>query len=396
MVGYPQWTGRCGLIPGKPGRLHVVQILRRFDGMETARILALGGDGIGPEVVACGLEVLERVSSLAGIALEIDHDLLGGASWDAHGTMCRDEVVAKARISDAVLVGAVGGPKWDGLEIAGGPTDKDGLVRLRKEMDVFACIRPAKSCKSLLARTPFKPGVIDGTDIIVLRELCGGLYFGEPRGIRVNARGEREGFDSNHYTEHEIRRIVDVGFALAQRRRKRLTSVDKANVMESGVLWRRVAQERARHVPVVELQLLYADNGLFQMVRRPTEFDVIVGDNLFGDLFSDLAAAFAGSLGMLPSASLSRLAPVGERCGPGIYEAVHGSAPDIAGMGIANPLGTILSVAMMLEFGLGRPDVARLIESAVEDVLAAGVLTTDLGGNATSSDMTRAILGAIG
>jgi len=363
--------------------------------MEIARILALGGDGIGPEVVDCGLAVLDRVASKAGIALEIEHDLLGGASWDRHGTMCRDDVVAKAKLADAVLVGAVGGPKWDGLDIPGGPTDKDGLVRLRKDMDVFACIRPARSFKSLLSRTPFRPDVIDGTDIIVLRELCGGLYFGEPRGSRVNAGGEREAFDSNHYTEHEIRRIVDVGFLLAQRRRKRLTSVDKANVMESGLLWRRVAEERSRAFPDVELQHLYADNGLFQMVRRPTEFDVIVGDNLFGDLFSDLAAAFAGSLGMLPSASLSRLAALGERCGPGIYEAVHGSAPDIAGLGIANPVGTILSVAMMLEFGLARPDLARTIETAVEQVIEAGILTADLGGSATSADMTRAILEAV-
>lgn len=363
--------------------------------MQTFRILALGGDGIGPEVVDSALEVLDAASAKAGIAVAVEHDLLGGASWDLHGTMCRDEVVEKAKAVDAVLVGAVGGPKWDGLSIPGGPIDKDGLVRLRKEMDVFACLRPARSYRQLLDRTPFRPDLVDGTDIIVLRELCGGIYFGEPRGINVDNDGVREGYDCNRYSEHEIRRVVKVGFELARRRRRNLTSVDKANVMESGVLWRSVTSELARQYPDVTLQHLYADNGLFQMVRQPRAFDVIVGDNLFGDLFSDLAAAFAGSLGMLPSASLSRLAPSGEPCGPGIYEAVHGSAPDIAGRGIANPVGTILSGAMLFQYGLGRPDIAATIENAVNTVLEAGILTTDLGGTATTHAMTRAILEAL-
>jgi 3-isopropylmalate dehydrogenase len=363
--------------------------------MLTSRILALGGDGIGPEVLDCALEVLTAVAARAGISVTVEHDLLGGASWDRYGTMCRDEVVAKAKSADAVLVGAVGGPKWDGIDVPGGPTDKDGLVRLRKEMDVFACLRPSRSYSRLLDRTPFRPELVDGTDIIVLRELCGGIYFGEPRGIQLNKQGEREGFDSNRYTEQEIRRVVQVGFELARGRRKHLTSVDKANVMESGVLWRLVTDEVAQRYPDVALQHLYADNGLFQMARNPRDFDVIVGDNLFGDLFSDLAATFAGSLGMLPSASLSRLAPAGESCGPGIYEAVHGSAPDIAGRGIANPVGTILSVAMLYNYALGRPDLAGMIEGAVSSVLEAGVFTADLGGTATSCDMTRAILDAL-
>lgn len=360
--------------------------------METFRILALGGDGIGPEVVDCGLKVLHRAAAIGGLALTIDSDLIGGASWDIHGTMCRDVVVDKAKSADAVLVGAVGGPRWDNLDIPGDPEDKDGLVRLRKEMDVFACIRPARSYRQLLARTPFNADVVADTDIVVLRELCGGIYFGKPRGIQKNSQGQREGFDSNHYTEQEIRRVAEVGFKLARRRRRQLTSVDKANVMESGVLWRRIVDEVSRDYPDVELQHLYADNGLYQMVVNPRAFDVIVGDNLFGDLFSDLAAAFAGSLGMLPSASLTQLAPAGERCGPGIYEAVHGSAPEIAGRGIANPIGTILSVAMLLDYGLGRPDLAAIVEAAVDHVLSLGTITPDLGGNATSRDVTRAVL----
>lgn len=360
--------------------------------MNLANILVLGGDGIGPEVVDAGLEILDRLAGLNSMTLRIDLDLLGGASWDRHATFCRDEVVAKAKSADAVLVGAVGGPKWDMLTVPGTPMDKDGLVRLRKEMDVFACLRPARSYPQLFDRTPFRHDLLAGVDLVVLRELCGGIYFGEPRGITTNAHGMREGFDANHYSESEISRIAKIGFELARRRRKHLTSVDKANVMESGVLWRRVVDETAAHYPDVKLQHLYADNGLFQMVRQPQSFDVIVGDNLFGDLFSDLAAAFAGSLGMLPSASLSRLAPQGERCGPGIYEAVHGSAPDIAGKGIANPLGTILSVAMLFEYGLGRPDLARQIESAVGQVLQSGIVTPDLGGTAKTSEVTKAVL----
>jgi 3-isopropylmalate dehydrogenase len=356
------------------------------------RILALPGDGIGPEVVASGVAVLETLAAKAGFTLTVEHDLLGGASWEARGTFCSDEVVAKAMAADAVLVGAVGGPKWDGLDIKGGPTDKDGLVRLRKEMDTFACLRPARNYPTLIGRTPFRPELVAGVDILVLRELCGGVYFGEPRGIRLDAHGEREGFDSNYYTEKEISRVAEVGFRLAERRSGRLASVDKANVMESGVLWRRVVDETAERFPKVALRHLYADNGLFQMMRDPLSFDVILGDNLFGDLFSDLAAAFAGSLGMLPSASLARLAPAGERCGPAIYEAVHGSAPDIAGKGVANPIGTILSVAMLCDYGLGRPDLARRVEAAVESVLAAESLTPDLGGTASTNDVTRRIL----
>jgi len=360
---------------------------------EPAKILVLGGDGIGPEVVAAGVAVLERVAGSAGIPLRLEEDLIGGVSYDRYGTFCRDEVVRKAEAADAVLVGAVGGPKWDAITIEGTPMDKDGLVRLRKELDAFACLRPAVSYRSLLSRTPFREEVVSGVDVMVLRELCGGIYFGEPRGVRQGADGALEAFDANFYTAPEIARIARIGFLLARRRRGGLVSVDKANVMESGVLWRRIVTEiGAREFPDVALRHLYADNALFQLVRAPRSFDVVLGDNLFGDLISDLAAAFAGSLGMLPSASLRRLAPPGERSAPGIYEPVHGSAPDIAGKGIANPLGTILSVAMLFEHGLGRPDLARAIETAVERTLATAELTPDLGGTADGESVTKAVI----
>jgi len=360
---------------------------------EPASILVLAGDGIGPEVVAAGVSVLEHVSHAAGIPLQVEEDLIGGASYDRYGTFCRNEVVQKAMVADGVIVGAVGGPKWDAIAIEGTPMDKDGLVRLRKELDTFACLRPAISYRSLFRCSPFREDVVAGVDVMVLRELCGGIYFGEPRGVHQTADDEFEAFDANFYTSDEIARVARVGFALARRRRGNLVSVDKANVMESGVLWRRVVTAiGAREFPDVTLRHLYADNALFQLVRTPRSFDVILGDNLFGDLISDLAAAFAGSLGMLPSASLRELRPRGERCGPGIYEPVHGSAPDIAGKGIANPLGTILSVAMLFDYGLGRPDLADMINAAVERTLAGAELTPDLGGSAGTEAVTAAVL----
>jgi 3-isopropylmalate dehydrogenase len=364
--------------------------------MTRARILALGGDGIGPEVVGAALEVMAATARQGGLVLEVSEDLIGGASWDRHGTFCRDEVVAAARAADGVLVGAVGGPKWDGLELPGGPTDKDGLVRLRKALDVYAGLRPARAWAPLLARTPFRPEHVAGADVMVVRELVSGIYFGEPRGIAALPDGGFEGVDANRYTSAEIARVARVGFTLARRRRGRLASIDKANVMESGVLWRRVVGSVAAEFPDVALTHLYADNALYQLMRAPGSFDVILGDNLFGDLISDLAAILAGSLGMLPSASLCGLPAPGERARPGIYEAVHGSAPDIAGQGIANPMGTILSVAMLFEYGLARPDLARQVVTAVERTLAQGVLTPDLGGSAGTAAVTRAVIGNLG
>ena len=372
---------------------HIVEVMPggggAFDVTKPIRLLALAGDGIGPEVVAAGLEVMTRLCQAEGLTLELEEDLLGGAAWDAHGTFCRDRTVAAARRADAVLVGAVGGPRWDSLEIAGGPADKDGLMRLRQELQVFAGLRPAWHFPMLEHAVPIKPELVAGADIMVLRELCGGLPFGEPRGIEELPDGSFTGTDANFYGSAEIARVARVGFELARRRGGRLTSVDKANVMESGALWRRVVgQIGVAEFPDVALSHLYADNALYQIVHDPRAFDVVLGDNLFGDLISDLAGTIAGSLGMLPSASLSGL----EGGGPAIYEPVHGSAPDIAGQGIANPFGMILSVAMAFDYSLARPDLARRIEAAVERTLAAGVLPADLGGRAATSEVTKRVI----
>ena len=356
------------------------------------KILALGGDGIGPEVVGAGLDVLACVADIENLDVDVEEDVLHGAAYDQYGTFCRDETVAAAKAADAVLVGSVGGPKWDNLDVGDSPADKDGLIRLRQELDVYSGLRPARAYAPLLSRTPFREEVVAGVDIMVLRELCGGIYFGEPRGIDELADGTFKAYDSNLYSSVEIERILRDGFELARRRRGDLVSTDKANVMESGVLWRRIADELAPLYPDVTLRHMYADNLLYQLVRAPSEFDVIVSDNLFGDLISDLAAAFSGSLGMLPSASLARLAPVGETSSPGIYEAVHGTAPDIAGLGIANPIGTILSIAMMLDYGFARRDLAKKIELAVERTLVAGVLTPDIGGQAKTADITNSVI----
>ena len=403
-------------------------------------VLALGGDGIGPEVVNAGLEVLQAAADTAGLRIEVEEDLLHGAAWERYGTFCRDETVARARAADAVLVGAVGDPRFDELLAGGGtsgekapagradhrvaghtedhlpasgapagtddpasengpgdwnPIDKDGLMRLRRELDVYAGLRPARAFDALVGRTPFRPEVIRGTDLMVLRELCGGAYFGLPRGIERLPGGGRRAFDATVYTEAEIERVARAGFELARRRRKRLLSVDKANVMESGMLWREVVSDiGAREYPDVALTHFYADNAAYQLARAPRDFDVVLADNLLGDLLSDQAGAIAGSLGMLPSASLAGLPPNAEPAKPGLYEPVHGSAPDIAGQGIANPCGAILSVAMMFEYGFAMPEVARRIERAVEHTLEAGPRTPDLGGHAGSAEVTNAVIDA--
>ena len=357
------------------------------------KVLALGGDGIGPEVVGAGLELLEAVSDHAGLSIEIEEDFLHGAAYDRYGTFCRDETVQAAKAADAVLVGAVGGPRYDGLFPDGTPAEKDALVRLRQELDVFAGLRPARAYDALLARTAFRDEVVRGADIMVVREQCSGIYFGEPRGIDLREDGTQVGYDANFYTSREIERVVRVGFELAGRRDGRLVSIDKANVMESGTLWRRIATEiGAQAYPDIELTHLYADNALFQLASTPGDFDVIVGDNLFGDLISDMTGAISGSLGMLPSASLAALAPPGERSTPGIYEPVHGSAPDIAGQGIANPIGTLLSISMMFEYAFARSDLARHIESAVEAVIESGPMTPDVGGEASTREVTAAVI----
>lgn len=354
-------------------------------------ILALGGDGIGPEVLNAGLRVAAAAARGAGIALSVRHDLLHGACWDEHGTFCRDETVAAARAAAAVLVGAVGGPKWDGLRVAGPPEAQDGLMRLRKELDAFLGLRPARHRPALAHRTPLKPGLAEGADLLVLREMCGGMMFALPRG-REERDGRLRAFDTAAYEASEIRRFAVAGFELARRRRSRVVSADKANVMESFRLWRDVVSEVATRYPDVELTHMYADNCAFQLAMRPRDFDVILGCNLLGDILSDLAAIVSGGLGMLPSACLCGTPNGGTL---GIYEPVHGSAPDIAGTGRANPIGMILSVAMMFEHSLARPDLARKVESAVDRTIDAQVLTPDVGGTATTDGVTAHVVDAL-
>ncbi len=360
---------------------------------DSFKLLALGGDGIGPEVVACGLRLVGAVAEQEGLSVGVQEDLLHGAAWEAHGTFCRDATLAAARAADAVLVGAVGGPKWDGITVPGGPEMQDGLMRLRLELDTYAGLRPAKATSCLEPLTPFRPGLATGADVMVLREMCGGAFFSLPRGIERPPGGPRRGFDTTAYDSEEIARVAHAGFRLARRRRGKLCSTDKANVMASGQLWREVVSEVGRDYPDVSLTHFYADNAAYQLARDPRAFDVILGDNLFGDILSDQAGAIAGSLGMLPSACLPGLPEPGERM-PGIYEPVHGSAPDIAGQGIANPVGTLLSVAMMFDYSFGRPGAARRIEAAVTAALDAGHRTPDIGGTATTESLTDAVIAA--
>ena len=363
---------------------------------DSFKILALGGDGVGPEVVAAALKVLDRLAKREGIRLEITEDLLHGAAYDRYGTFCRDETLAAARAADGVLVGAVGGAKWDKLFPEGTPAERDGLMRLRQELDLFAGLRPARAYDALLDRTPYRRELVAGADVLVLRELCGGMMFAHPRGTERLADGGLRAFETNLYSSGEIERVARVGFELARRRKGALLSIDKANVLESGALWRRLVGEiGARDYPDVALTHYYADNALYQLARRPRDFDVILAENLLGDLISDLAATLAGSLGMLPSACLARLAPEGEASTPGVYEPVHGTAPDIAGAGIANPIGCILSAAMLCRYGLARPDLAERIERAVERCLARDILTPDLGGLATTQEVTDSVIGGL-
>ncbi|SDE07508.1 3-isopropylmalate dehydrogenase [Ruegeria marina] len=361
--------------------------------MPTHDILVLPGDGIGPEVMQAALAVLDAATENSDLELRLSFDLLHGAAWERYGAFCREETVAAALTADAVLAGAVGGPRWDNIRVPGGPEMQDGLMRLRKELRAYAGLRPARAWPGSHSRTPFRPGLAETADILVLREMCGGVMFALPRGQETRATG-RYALDTAAYSEGEIRRIAEAGFRLARGRRGRMVSADKANVMESYRLWRAVVGEVAADYPDVRLTHMYADNCAYQMMRRPQDFDVVIGCNLIGDFLSDLAAVVSGSLGLLPSACL-RGAPHGGPV-PGIYEPVHGSAPDIAGKGIANPIGMILSIAMMLEHSLDAPDIARKIEAAVGQALADGVATPDLDGTASTSDMTAAVIERLG
>ena len=337
-------------------------------------LLILPGDGIGPEIMAETRKIIDWFAENRGIKFDVFDDVIGGAAYDKYGTPCDDSTMQKAQEVDAVLLGAVGGPKYDVLDFSVKP--ERGLLRLRKEMDLYANLRPAVCFDALAGFSSLKPELIGGLDIMIVRELTSGVYFGEPRGI-TGEGDNRVGVNTQRYTTDEIRRVARSAFELARRRGNRVCSVEKANVMESGILWR----EEAQHVhdteyPDVELTHMYADNCCMQLVRAPKQFDVILTDNLFGDLLSDCAAMLTGSLGMLPSASLGALMPNG---GPkAMYEPVHGSAPDIAGEGKANPIACILSFAMALRYSFDQGDAADQLEQAVENVLADGVRTGDL------------------
>ena len=330
----------------------------------THRILAIPGDGIGAEVMPHVLRVLDAL----GMDLSVESGTLGGVAIDEHGTPLPTSTLDAAREADAVLLGAVGGPKWDNLPMDRRP--EKGLLGLRAALDAFANLRPAMLFESLANASSLRPELVAGLDILIVRELTGGIYFGEPRGIE-SANGRRRGYNTDVYADGEIERIARVAFDLAGKRGGRLTSVDKANVLEVTQLWRDVVTEVHADFPNIELNHVYVDNAAMQLVRAPKQFDVIVTGNLFGDILSDAAAMLTGSLGMLPSASLNAK-------GQGIYEPVHGSAPDIAGRNVANPLATILSAAMMLRYSLGEETAADRIEAAVNAVLERGIRTADI------------------
>jgi 3-isopropylmalate dehydrogenase len=340
------------------------------------RIVFLPGDGIGPEIGAAAGRVLGEIGDF-----EITEHLIGGASIDEHGTALTDEVLEACGRADAVLLCAVGGPKWDTTDPEK-PRPEQGLLGLRKGLGLFANLRPVRPSEALLEASPLRRERIEGTDLLVVRELTGGIYFGE------SGRDGDRAHDDCAYTVDEIERIARVAFEAAGERNGRVTSVDKANVLETSRLWRETVTKLAPEYEGIELDHLLVDNAAMQLVSNPTGFDVIVTENLFGDILSDEAAMLTGSLGMLPSASL------GEG-GPGLYEPVHGSAPDIAGTGMANPLATLLSVAMMLKYGLGMHDEAAKLEGAVDSALAKGLRTPDLGGETTTEEMTDAVLAAL-
>lgn len=344
--------------------------------MSNPSLLILAGDGIGPEVMDEVVKVIDWYGDKRGLAFDVDHDLVGGCAYDKHGTPLTDETMEKAQAADAVLLGAVGGPKYDNLDFSVKP--ERGLLRLRKEMDLFANLRPAQCFDALSDFSSLKKDVVAGLDIMIIRELTSGVYFGEPRGI-IKEGNERVGINTQRYTESEIARVARSAFELARKRNNKVCSMEKANVMESGILWRDVVTEvHEAEFSDVELTHMYADAGAMQLTRWPKQFDVIVTDNLFGDLLSDLAAMLTGSLGMLPSASLG--APMENGRPKALYEPVHGSAPDIAGTGKANPIACILSFAMALRYSFDKGDEATRLETAVEQVLADGLRTADLLG----------------
>ena len=339
------------------------------------KLLILAGDGIGPEVMVQVRRIIDWMAKKRNVVFDVQDGLVGGCAYDAHGVPLTDETMADAMAADAVLLGAVGGPKWDNLPFASKP--ERGLLRLRKEMELFANLRPALVFDALAEASSLKTDLVRGLDIMIVRELTGGVYFGEPRGIETLPDGERRGVNTQVYTTSEIVRVARVAFDLARKRGGKVHSVEKANVMESGVLWREEVQKlHDAEYSEVELQHMYADNCAMQLVRAPKQFDVIVTDNLFGDILSDCAAMLTGSLGMLPSASLGAADAQGRR--RALYEPVHGSAPDIAGRDMANPLATILSFSMMLRYSFDMGEDADVIETAAKKVLDGGLRTADI------------------
>ena len=358
----------------------------------TKHIAILNGDGIGPEIVAQAVKVLDALIA-KGLDVTYEYAHLGGEAYDKYGSPYPDETRAVVQKVDAVLLGAVGSPQYDTLERALRP--ERGLLAIRKDLNLFANLRPAILYKELASASSLKPEVVSGLDILIVRELTGDIYFGEPRGIHTLANGEREGFNTMRYSESEIRRIAKVSFEAAQKRGKKLCSVDKANVLETTELWKEIFTEVGKDYPDVELSHMYVDNAAMQLVRAPKQFDVVATGNIFGDILSDQASMLTGSIGMLPSASL-------DENGKGLYEPSHGSAPDIAGQNKANPLATILSLAMLLRYSLGDEARAKQVEDAVGAVLAKGLRTADIyvAGEdgvslVTCSEMGDAVVGAL-
>jgi 3-isopropylmalate dehydrogenase len=356
----------------------------------SSKILILPGDGIGPEIVTEAQKVLEILGSDFGLQIETEEGTIGGAGYDAAGHPLPDATLELARAADSVLMGAVGGPQYDSLPRELRP--ERGLLGIRSELDLFSNLRPAILYEQLADASTLRPEVVAGLDIMIVRELTGGIYFGQPRGIETLDSGERRGFNTLEYRESEIERIARSAFDIAMKRDKRLCSVDKANVLEVSELWREVVVRVGAEYPEVELSHMYVDNAAMQLVRAPKQFDVMVTTNMFGDILSDAAAMLTGSIGMLPSASLNAQ-------NYGMYEPIHGSAPDIAGQGVANPLATILSVAMMLRYSLNEPQMADRIERAVGDVLDKGLRTPDIYSEgmqkAGTADMGDAVVEAL-
>jgi 3-isopropylmalate dehydrogenase len=356
----------------------------------THKVLIVPGDGIGPEIVAEAVKLLEALGRSGEADIELEHAVMGGAGLDSSGAPLPDETLSLAREADAILLGAVGGPKWDSVERALRP--EQGLLDLRAALGVFANLRPALMFPQLVESSTLRADVVSGLDLMIVRELTGGIYFGQPRGIRTLESGERQGFNTLVYSESEIERICRVAFELARKRSGKLCSVDKCNVLETSELWREVAEGVAAEYPDVALSHMYVDNAAMQLVRAPKQFDVMVTSNMFGDILSDLTSMLTGSIGMLPSASM-------DAHGKGMYEPIHGAAPDIAGQGSANPLATILSTAMMLRYTLGEPEVAGRIETAVAGVLDEGLRTADIYSPGTrrvgTDEMGDAVLAAL-